>query len=210
MREYSIPKATLGRLPGYLQYLRSLPKAKGATISATAIAKGLYLGEVQVRKDLAAVCGSGKPKIGYELETLINDIERHLGYDKLTNAVLVGAGTLGTALLGYDGFREHNFDFVVAFDSNPSKIGAKLHGVPVRNVSEMSTLVKRMNIRLAVLTVPQNCAQSCADMLVEAGIRGIWNFSPVKLNVPKNVHVENADLAAGLAALSHSVSASLN
>ena len=104
MNGYSVPKATFGRLPLYLQYLKSLPKVKGATISATAIAKGLSLGDVQVRKDLAVVSGAGKPKIGYMQETLIADLERHLGYERLTSAVLVGAGKLGRALLDYEGF----------------------------------------------------------------------------------------------------------
>ena len=106
MNRYSVSKATLGRLPGYLQYLRSLPESHGGTISATAIAKGLALGEVQVRKDLATVSGAGKPKIGYETSKLIRDIEDHLGYENLTNAVLVGAGKLGRALLDYDGFED--------------------------------------------------------------------------------------------------------
>lgn len=104
MNGHSVPKATFGRLPLYLQYLKSLPKVEGATISATAIAKGLSLGDVQVRKDLAVVSGAGKPKIGYMQETLIADLERHLGYERLTSAVLVGAGKLGRALLDYEGF----------------------------------------------------------------------------------------------------------
>ena len=105
MNGYSISKATLGRLPQYLQYLNDLPLCDGGTISATAIAKGLSLGEVQVRKDLAAVSGAGKPKIGYNITELIGDIERHLGSHELTNAVLVGAGKLGKALLDYGGVR---------------------------------------------------------------------------------------------------------
>ena len=116
MNGYSIHKATLGRLPQYLQYLKSLPESYGSTISATAIAKGLSLGDVQVRKDLAAVSGAGKPKIGYEKAKLIGDLERHLGYESLTNAVLVGAGKLGKALLDYNGFDEFGVQIVAAFD----------------------------------------------------------------------------------------------
>jgi redox-sensing transcriptional repressor len=174
-------------------------------VSAAELAAACGFDPVVTRKELAITGVIGTPRKGFPTAALAQAITVCLGWDNSTDAVLVGAGSLGTAILGYDGFREHNFDFVVAFDSNPAKIGSKLHGVPVRNVSEMPKLVKRMNIRLAVLTVPKNCAQSCADMLVEAGIRGIWNFSPVKLNVPKDVHVENADLAAGLAALSHMI-----
>ena len=122
MNGYSIPKATLGRLPQYLQYLKSLPDAKGATISATAIAKGLSLGEVQVRKDLAVVSGAGKPKVGYERTKLIDDLECHLGYERYTNAVLVGAGKLGRALLDYDGFEEFGIKIVAGFDCNDQAV----------------------------------------------------------------------------------------
>ena len=126
MNGYSIPKATLGRLPQYLEYLRSLPEIR-RTISATAIAKALSLGDVQVRKDLAAVCDAGKPKIGYETDKLINDIENHLGYERLTNAVLVGAGKLGRALLDYDGFEDFGVRIIAGFDCNETalKKGAK-------------------------------------------------------------------------------------
>ena len=118
MNGYSIPRATLGRLPRYLQYLKSFPAAENATISATAIARGLSLGDVQVRKDLAAVSGAGKPKIGYEREKLIEDLEHYLGYDRLTNAVLVGAGKLGRALLDYDGFEAFGVKIIAGFDCN--------------------------------------------------------------------------------------------
>ena len=122
MNRYSVSKATLGRLPGYLQYLRNLPESHGGTISATAIAKGLALGEVQVRKDLATVSGAGKPKIGYETPKLIRDIEAHLGYENLTNAVLVGAGKLGRALLDYDGFEDFGVQIIAGFDRNEQAI----------------------------------------------------------------------------------------
>lgn len=174
-------------------------------VSAAELAAACGFDPVVTRKELAITGVIGTPRKGFPAAALSEAITVCLGWDNSTDAVLVGAGSLGTALLGYDGFREHNFDFVVAFDTDPAKIGLKLHGVPVRDVSEMQKLVRRMNLRLGVLTVPKSCAQACADMLVAAGIRGIWNFSPVKLNVPKNIHVENADLAAGLAALSHAI-----
>ena len=131
MNGCTIPKATLGRLPGYLQYLRGLAETKRKNISATAIAKGLALGDVQVRKDLAAVSGAGKPKIGYETDQLILDIERHLGHDNLTNAVLVGAGKLGRALLDYDGFESFGVKIVAGFDCNDQIMQT---GVQKRNI----------------------------------------------------------------------------
>lgn len=201
----SLPLRIVRHFPLYLNWIREKIAEGTEFVSAAELAAACGFDPVVTRKELAITGVIGKPRKGFPAAALAQAITICLGWDNSTDAILVGAGSLGTALLGYDGFREHNFDFVVAFDSNPAKIGGKLHGVPVRNINELPKLVKRMNIRLAVLTVPKSCAQACADMLVEAGIRGIWNFSPVKLNVPKDVHVENADLAAGLAALSHSI-----
>ena len=116
MKAYSIPKATLGRVPLYAQYLRELPDDSYVTVSAPMIARGLSLGEVQVRKDLAMISGSGKPRIGYEREKLMEDLEFLLGYDNLTNAVLVGAGKLGRALLEYNGFEEFGIRILAGFD----------------------------------------------------------------------------------------------
>jgi redox-sensing transcriptional repressor len=201
----TLPLRIVRHFPLYLNWIREKMAEGTEYVSAAELAAACGFDPVVTRKELAITGVIGTPRKGFPAAELARAITVCLGWDNSTDAVLVGAGSLGTALLGYDGFREHNFDFVVAFDTNPEKIGSTLHGVPVRNVTEMAMLVKRMNIRLAVLTVPKIHAQACADILIEAGIRGIWNFSPVKLVVPKNVHVENADLAAGLAALSHSI-----
>ena len=200
-----LPLRIVRHFPLYLNWIREKMAGGVEYVSAAELAAACGFDPVVTRKELAITGVIGTPRKGFPAAALSQAITVCLGWDNSTDAVLVGAGSLGTALLGYDGFREHNFDFVVAFDTNPAKIGRKLHGVPVRDVSEMQCLVRRMNIRLAVLTVPKDCAQSCADKLVAAGIRGIWNFSPVKLNVPKSIYVENADLAAGLAALSHAI-----
>ena len=204
MNGYSIPKATLGRLPGYLQYLRSLPKAKGATISATAIAKGLYLGEVQVRKDLAAVSGAGKPKVGYELEALICDLERHLGYDRLTNAVLVGAGKLGRALLDYDGFEEFGVRIIAGFDCNDVAIQSGRKSIfPIR---ELESFCLEHNVKLGIITVGQGSAQDVCDKLIASGIEAIWNFAPCALKVPASVLLKQENLALSLAYLNNQIS----
>ena len=201
----TLPLRIVRHFPLYLNWIREKMAEGMEYVSAAELAAACGFDPVVTRKELAITGVIGKPRKGFPATELAQAITVCLGWDNSTDAVLVGAGSLGTALLGYDGFREHNFDFVVAFDNNPEKIGQKLHGVPVRDVTEMMQLVRRMNIRLAVITVPKSGAQACADLLVAAGIRGIWNFSPVKLNVPKNVHVENADLVAGLAALSHTI-----
>ena len=203
MNGYSIPKATLGRLPQYLEYLRSLPEIR-RTISATAIAKALSLGDVQVRKDLAVVSGAGKPKIGYETDKLITDIESHLGYERLTNAVLVGAGKLGRALLDYDGFENFGVKIIAGFDCNETVLtnGAKAI-LPIR---EIGAYCKEHNVKLGIITVGQGSAQEVCDKLVESGIKAIWNFAPVTLKVPNGVLLKQENLALSLAYLKGQIS----
>ena len=203
MNGYSIPKATLGRLPQYLEYLRSLPEIR-RTISATAIAKALSLGDVQVRKDLASVCGAGKPKIGYETDKLISDIESHLGYKRLTNAVLVGAGKLGRALLDYDGFEDFGVRIVAGFDCNETVLtkGAK-DILPIRDIE---VYCREHDVKLGIITVGQGSAQDVCDKLVESGIKAIWNFAPVTLKVPNGVLLKQENLALSLAYLNNQIS----
>ena len=203
MNGYSIPKATLGRLPQYLEYLRSLPEIR-RTISATAIAKALSLGDVQVRKDLASVCGAGKPKIGYETDKLITDIESHLGYERLTNAVLVGAGKLGKALLDYDGFEDFGVKIVAGFDRNETVLTKGTKDIlPIRDIE---VYCREHDVKLGIITVGQGSAQDVCDKLVESGIKAIWNFAPVTLKVPNGVLLKQENLALSLAYLKGQIS----
>ncbi len=203
MNGYSVSKATLGRLPRYLKYLKSLPDVKGATVSATAIARGLSLGDVQVRKDLAIVSGAGKPKIGYDRKKLICDLERHLGYDSLTKAVLVGAGKLGRALLDYDGFEDFGVRIVAGFDCNETVLerGSK-DILPIRDIG---AYCRENDIRLGIITVGLGSAQDVCDRLVESGIEAIWNFAPVTLEVPSGVLLKQENLALSLAYLNNQI-----
>ena len=203
MNGYSIPKATLGRLPQYLEYLRSLPEIR-RTISATAIAKALSLGDVQVRKDLASVCGAGKPKIGYETDKLITDIESHLGSERLTNAVLVGAGKLGRALLDYDGFENFGVKIVAGFDCNETVLTKGTKDIlPIRDIE---VYCREHDVKLGIITVGQGSAQDVCDKLVESGIKAIWNFAPVTLKVPNGVLLKQENLALSLAYLKGQIS----
>ena len=203
MNGYSIPKATLGRLPQYLEYLRTLPGTR-RTISATAIAKALSLGDVQVRKDLAAVCGAGKPKIGYETEKLIFDIESHLGYERLTNAVLVGAGKLGRALLDYDGFENFGVKIIAGFDCNETVLTKGTKDIlPIRDIE---VYCREHDVKLGIITVGQGSAQDVCDKLVKSGIKAIWNFAPVTLKVPNGVLLKQENLALSLAYLNNQIS----
>ncbi len=206
MNGYSIPKATLGRLPQYLQYLKGLPDKKDATISATAIAKGLSLGDVQVRKDLAAVSGAGKPKVGYERDKLIGDIERHLGYDSLTGAVIVGVGKLGRALLDYDGFEEFGVKIVAGFECNEKVIEGNKNAKEILPIKDIDAYCKNHGVRIGIITVGQCSAQDVCDRLVESGIQAIWNFAPCSLRVPEGVLLRQENLALSLAYLNNQIS----
>ena len=199
--EKEISKATLKRLPTYLSYLKALPEDTSANISATALAAGLHMGEVQVRKDLALVSDGGRPKIGYNREHLIADIENFLGYGNSNDAVLIGAGKLGRALLGYSGFAEYGLNIVAAFDANDTLIGTTKGGKPIMQLSRLGEVCQRCKIKIGIITVPAEYAQDVCDLLIENGILAIWNFAPKHLNVPDGILVQNENMAASLALL---------
>ena len=202
MDKCTISKATLGRLPSYLEFLRNLPPDKVPYISATAIAKHLGLGEVQVRKDLAAVSGAGKPKLGYVTAELVEKLEDFLGCNQLTSAVLVGAGKLGKALLQYDEFEKYGVKISAAFDSNERAIslGTKTEILPM---NQFEYFCKTQNIKLGIITVGEGSAQAVCDQMVKSGITAIWNFAPCKLNVPVGILLQNENLALSLAHLNN-------
>ncbi len=202
----SIPKATLGRLPMYLQYLKSLTVDQIRTISSTTIAKHLSLGEVQVRKDLASVSGRGKPKIGYEINKLISDIENQLGYTGFTNAVLVGAGKLGKALLDYDGFEEYGVKIIAGFDCNDIAIKMGKNTKEILPIAEFSYFCKNNNVKLGIITVGQGSAQQVCDMMIASGIKAILNFAPCTLKVADDVVLRQENLALSLAYLNNQIS----
>lgn len=196
-----IPKAVLKRLPRYLSYLKSLPANSPENISAPVIAYAMRLGQVQVRKDLAYVTKSGKPRKGYVLRDLISDLERFLGYDHTDEALLVGAGKLGKALLGYDGFKEYGLNISIAFDKVSSS-GITENGKFILPISEFPAYCKSTKARIGIICVPMDQAQNICDLMVANGIKAIMNLAPVHLSVPKDVIVQNTNLAASLALLS--------
>lgn len=206
MNGTSIPKATLGRLPQYLQYLKSLPANDGANISATTIAKALSLGDVQVRKDLAAVSGAGKPKVGYSLDKLIDDLEHHLGCESPTCAVIVGAGKLGRALLDYDGFEEYGVRISAGFDLTEQTVGVGALRKEIFPINMLEAYCKENNVRLGIITVGQGSAQEVCDRLIASGVSAIWNFAPCHLNIPKGIMLKQENLALSLAHLNTQIS----
>lgn len=204
-----ISKAVLKRLPVYLSYLKSLGDDAPEHISATTLAAALDMGEVQVRKDLAMVSDGGKPKVGYRRVALIADLEQFLGYDNTNLAVLIGAGKLGRALMGYRGFSEYGMEIVAGFDSKLTKPTTDDSGKPILPMSELGRLCLERKILIGIITVPTEHAQAVCDELISYGIRAIWNFAPVHLDVPSGTLVQYENMATSLAVLSKHLSAQL-
>lgn len=198
-----ISKKTLERLPVYHHYLAELCKNGQLHISAPLMAADLNLNEVQVRKDLAMVSKTaGKPKKGYAAAELLADLEEFLGYHNVNQAVLVGAGALGKALLSYQEFEKYGVEIVAAFDRDEWLIGSKIAGKMILPSEKTENLCRRMNIHIGIITVPPESAQETCDRLVAGGVRAIWNFAPVQLMAPKGVLVQNENMAVSLATLS--------
>ena len=195
MEHKELSKAVLKRLPGYLSYLKSLPEDSSPYISATAIANALNMGEVQVRKDLAVVSKAGKPKIGYPKADLIENISRYLCYDNTTDAILIGAGKLGQALLGYSGFAAYGLNILAAFDVAPADSS-------IYPIEQLEGFCRENNVHMGIITVPAEHAQEVCDRMIRCGIKAIWNFAPVHLDVPQHTLVQNENMATSLAVLS--------
>ena len=202
MDEY-VSKSTLQRLPFYLDALQKKYANGEIHISSAQLAKELNLNEVQVRKDLASASRvGGKPKVGYEIKQLISDIKLFLGCNRIDKAVLVGVGSLGTALLGYKGFKDYGLEIVKAFDKNPSIIGNIIQGIDICDLSELESTIKENKVRIGIITVPALYAQDVCDTLIKAGVKAIWNFAPTRLNVGPNILIQNENMASSLAVLS--------
>ena len=201
MESKKISKSVLKRLPGYLAYLKSMPDNCPTHISATALANALGMGEVQVRKDLAMVSDGGRPKIGYLREALIDDIEQFLGYDNTTDAVIIGAGKLGQALMGYKGFEEYGLNVLAAFDTNPVAEQTD-DGKPILHMDQLEQFCHAHKVLMGIITVPDCHAQEVCDKLISCGIKAIWNFAPIHLEVPPHILVQSENMATSLAVLS--------
>lgn len=192
-------KKLLKRLPVYLNHLKSMPDPS-ENVSATTIAKALGLGEVQVRKDLAKVSHAGRRRTGRSREQLILDIEKYLDFVTETGTIVVGAGKLGQALLDYSGFDEFGLNIMAGFDLQPVEKQSG-HGKPIYSMSRLESFCKCYDVHIGIITVPAESAQAVCDVLVACGIRAIWNFAPVHLQVPEYVAVQSEHLAVSLSAL---------
>jgi len=194
-----ISRQALQRLPIYLNYLKTLENVP--YISAPTIAHALDLNEVQVRKDLAAISeNSGVPKKGFSTKEIISSLYDYLGYNNTNNAILIGAGKLGLALLSYEGFDDYGLNIVAAFDADNTKAN---QNEKIYDISLLPKLCERLQVKIAIITTPASEAQKICNILIENGILAIWNFAPVHLKVPDNILVQNENMASSLALLSN-------
>ena len=204
-----VPEPTLKRLPLYHRFLKGLREAGKEAVSCTDIGTELKLDPIQVRKDLEAANITGRPRIGYTVANVIDGIEEFLGWKKVNEAFLVGAGSMGSALLGYRKFEDCGLKIVAAFDSDPTKVGKCIHEKHVLPIEKITDLAQRMHVLMGIITVPASEAQAVADLLVAGGIRAIWNFAPVRLRTPGNIIVHNEDLYCSLASMSQKLAREL-
>ena len=199
--KFRIPKATAKRLPLYYRYLLLLNDEGKDKVSSTELAEAVQVDSASIRRDFSYFGALGKRGYGYDVKNLLSFFKKILNQDTLTNVALVGVGNLGHALLNYNFKRSNNIRISCAFDINPEITGKITQGVPVYSMDEMKQQIADQQIRIAILTVPQATAQKTADEMIEAGIKGIMNFTPIRLSAPNGVRIQNVDLATELQTL---------
>ena len=204
-RKSEIPKAVVNRLSLYLRELQQYMRDGNETISSTRLGKMLGISGAQVRKDFAYFGQFGNPGIGYRCESLVQEIRRILGTNRIWPVAMVGCGNLGRALLGYRGFTRQGFEVAAAFDSDPQLCGKQFGGVLVRPIKDIAEVATELDLQLAILAVPSEHAQEVAELLVEAGFQGLLNFAPITLNLPNRIATIGVDLALELEQLSFEV-----
>ena len=202
-RGRSSPPLTVKRLSLYLRYLEEVAETGQATVSSRQLGEALSLTDAQVRKDLAHFGQFGRPGVGYYVGELAQQLRKIFGTDKVWDVAVIGAGSLGRALLGHKDFLKKGFRLAAAFDNDPAKIGKTFDRVVVQPMAELAESVKSGRFRLAILALPVGAAQDVADKLCQAGIKGILNFASVTLSVPPEVALVPVDLAVQLEQLSY-------
>ncbi|MGQ1785121.1 MULTISPECIES: redox-sensing transcriptional repressor Rex [unclassified Saccharicrinis] len=199
-KEGLVPEPSLRRLPVYLAYLKLAKRRNQEFVSSTHIARDMGVDPTQVTKDLSYTSIVGKTRVGYEVIALIDVLEDFLGFRSLDKAYLFGAGSLGNALLHDHGLNQYGLKIVAAFDIDPKIIGRKIEGVPIYHVDEFQNMQDK-NVEVGILTVPAEFAQSVAQTMAEGGIKGIWNFTPIRIRLEENVVIQDTSLYAHLAVM---------
>lgn len=194
-----IPEPTLRRLPWYLSCAKLMRSRGEKYVSSTLISKQINIDSSQVAKDFSYVAVTGRTRVGYDIDSLINVLEEFLGFNSMHKAFLFGVGSLGAALLQDTGLSHFGLEIVGAFDVNPDKVGEKISGIPIYHTEQFPEIMKLSNVNIGILTVPITISQEITDMMIAHGIKAIWNFTPFRIRVPENIVVQNTSLYAHLA-----------
>lgn len=194
-----LPEPTLRRLPWYLAYVTTLRKQGVSHVSSTRIASHVGVDSSQIAKDLSFLSIKGKTRIGYDVATLEMTLRHFLGFAELHNAVIIGVGSLGTALMRDRGLHRYGLNVVAGFDTNMDIVGTEIYGIRVYHVDRIADLCRNLDVNIAAITVPVEAAQQVADRCVDAGIHAIWNFTPWRIQAPEGIVVQNTSIYAHLA-----------
>ena len=196
-----VPEPTLRRLPWYLSNIKLMKEKGEQYVSSTQISKEINIDASQIAKDLSYVNISGRTRVGYNIDALIEVLESFLGFTNMHKAFLFGVGSLGAALLRDSGLHHFGLEIVAAFDVNPELVGKDLNGIPIFLSDDFEAKMKEYDVNIGVLTVPINIAQEITDKMVDGGIKAVWNFTPFRIRVPENIVVQNTSLYAHLAVM---------
>ena len=196
-----VPEPTLRRLPWYLSNIKLMKEKGEQYVSSTPISKEINIDASQIAKDLSYVNISGRTRVGYNIDALIEVLESFLGFTNMHKAFLFGVGSLGAALLRDSGLHHFGLEIVAAFDVNPELVGKDLNGIPIFHSDDFEAKMKEYDVNIGVLTVPINIAQEITDKMVDGGIKAVWNFTPFRIRVPENIVVQNTSLYAHLAVM---------
>ena len=196
-----VPEPTLRRLPWYLSNIKLMKEKGEQYVSSTQISKEINIDASQIAKDLSYVNISGRTRVGYNMDALIEVLESFLGFTNMHKAFLFGVGSLGAALLRDSGLHHFGLEIVAAFDVNPELVGKDLNGIPIFHSDDFEAKMKEYDVNIGVLTVPINIAQEITDKMVDGGIKAVWNFTPFRIRVPENIVVQNTSLYAHLAVM---------
>ena len=199
--DFNVPEPTLRRLPWYLAYAKLVQQAGESYLSSTQIASNIAVDASKVAKDLSYVQISGRTRVGYDVNELVNVLETFLGFTNSHKAFLFGVGSLGGALLHDDGLNQFGLEIVAGFDVKYELAGTSIHRVPIHHINHFIELQKQTKINIGVLTVPVDKAQETAEMMIDGGIQAIWNFTPFRIRVPENIIVQNTSIYAHLAVM---------
>ena len=194
-----LPEPTIRRLPWYLSYVRMLDNMQVEYVSSTQISNELNVQSSQIAKDLSFLNIRGKTRIGYEVKSLVTVLEDFLGFNRHHNAVVIGTGSLGTALMQDHGLENYGLNIVAGFDVRSEVIGKKIGGVPVYDIDQLADWRQKNDVSIAILTVPVERAQETADLAIASGMTALWNFTPYRIKVSDNVIIANTSIYAHLA-----------